>query len=508
MNTTIYEILSKKTSKDLKNYIINMSDGYKKEAVEAAIEILRERGERIDDLLETAQVKFCSLCKHRQVSKDGLICGITNQKADFICSCPSYLSDEVELKEQERMKNEESGWGGMMKFYLVFLGISSLFTILLALFHFINSKGSIFTALSDFILSFGYSVLCIYTIIAFSKRLPNAVTLGKIQNYALIVITSLVYIFKILGESDASWHNGLTRLISSFIWSAIFLGYLYGNEQINAVFPKESRHLLKYDKLGILSTLGIVLVLYVASVSELVFKEANKSVNDLKTYVEQCQKFLSIDENAEFYCCGVEVKDGSVVISYHSTIYNNSELEPEFLEYFQVFSKELLFFYPQNFDSVLMDKCYMADYGMSICWYDNNDEYSFSMNYSPEEVNAICEDSIHHTSHEAWADFLCGWNKHLPIDYIGKTLYYSADVKEDTAIVKLTLKDVTASDLKHMTNKYLKAYLNDNLGNLSDQFITLAMINRMNLCFIFNSNVSSSWNESIFFSPDEYQFRN
>jgi hypothetical protein len=46
------------------------------------------------------QIKFCSVCVNRQISKDrGIICSITNNQADFEDDCETFYRDEIECKK-------------------------------------------------------------------------------------------------------------------------------------------------------------------------------------------------------------------------------------------------------------------------------------------------------------------------------------------------------------------------------------------------------------------------
>jgi len=51
------------------------------------------------------RLKFCSVCKNRAFNpKQGMICGITNEKAAFEGNCPDYLEDEREIIIEDRKK--------------------------------------------------------------------------------------------------------------------------------------------------------------------------------------------------------------------------------------------------------------------------------------------------------------------------------------------------------------------------------------------------------------------
>ena len=58
------------------------------------------------------QVEFCKICEHRKPDiKQGLICGLTNAKADFEVSCENFSKDykaQVYYKQQKKGVREET----------------------------------------------------------------------------------------------------------------------------------------------------------------------------------------------------------------------------------------------------------------------------------------------------------------------------------------------------------------------------------------------------------------
>ena len=51
------------------------------------------------------QLKFCKVCKHRQMDvNQGLLCGLTNAKADFDGTCDTYDEDAVEKQKKKQSK--------------------------------------------------------------------------------------------------------------------------------------------------------------------------------------------------------------------------------------------------------------------------------------------------------------------------------------------------------------------------------------------------------------------
>ena len=511
MNQQLLNTLSAKSTDELKDYVSNMNNGYTQEAVEIAIHILKERGEDVDKLLRAAQVSICETCQQRKQTSAGLICTLSDKKADFIGSCPNYEPDESAIAEVERNTQINSEWGGMMNFYLFILGIGAALTAVMACMSF--DKSTLFLSLSDLVMMLGYSAVCVYTIIAFAKRLPNAVTLGKIQNYTLIAMNSLALISNIVyGSNESDWYNGSIRLASSIVWAIIFLSYLYGNEQIKAIFPKKSRHMLKYDKPIILSILGLVVALFIAGVFEEAKKEADRPFRELQTYIEASNNAVEEDKSASFYVSGYELSDSTVIVKYKSNSYANADLPSILINTLSILSREVIFHQPSEIDQYLIELCYAADCGISLDWYDSNNKYTYSVSFSSHDVNSIYE-NIHSvygttqykTPEHVWDKFINIWNEQLPTVYLQDDLVYTrAEVNGNKAIINLVFQGWSASDLQAITNTYLKEYLIDIFDDLTDQYITLAKLNKMDICYRFTSDASLFWQEDVIFTPEEY----
>jgi len=511
MNQSLQEILSLKSTDELKDYIVHMNSGYAPEAVEIAITILKERGENVDPLLREAQVSVCETCLLRKQSQIGLICSLTNAKADFIGNCTNYAVDKSAVEEVTRNKHVNSEWGGMMNFYWFILGIGAALTAVMAFISF--EKSTLFLSLSDLVMMLGYSAVCVYTIIAFAKRLPNAVTLGKIQNYTLIAMNSLALISNIVdGSNESDWYSGSIRLASSIVWAIIFLSYLYGNEQIKAIFPKKSRHMLKYDKPIIWSILGLVVALFIAGMHEEAKKEANRPFQELQAYVEASNNAVEKDKSASFYVSGYELSDSTVIVKYQSNSYANADLPITLVNSLSILSREVIFHQPSEIDQSLIELCYAVNYGISLDWYDSNSEYTYSVSFSSHDINTIYE-NIHNvygstqykTPEHVWDKFINVWNEQLPTTYLQEDLVYTrAEVNGNKAIINLVFQGWSASDLQAITNAYLKEYLIDIFDDLTDQYITLAKLNKMDICYRFTSDASLFWQEDVIFTPEEY----
>jgi hypothetical protein len=228
-------------------------------------------------------------------------------------------------------------------------------------------------------------------------------------------------------------------------------------------------------------------------------------LKQLESYVEKCNSEAKVDKSANQYLIGYELKDNVAIVKLHSNIYKNTEISSVYTDLMPIFSKELLMFYPNEFDTTLAQHCAETNYGMAIEWYDSNDEYTYTFSFSPTEVSKLVSKTPYGTSKKVWEKFLIAWNKQFPIPYIQDDLTYTlAEVNGNKAIINLVFQGWSASDLQAITNTYLKEYLIDIFDDLTDQYITLAKLNKMDICYRFTSDASLFWQEDVIFTPEEY----
>ena len=74
------------------------------------------------------QLKLCSVCTHRQMDMHkGMLCGLTQNAANFEGECPNFEQDEKEFQKQQQiqqeiMSDEDHTVGGWLAIFL-WLGI-------------------------------------------------------------------------------------------------------------------------------------------------------------------------------------------------------------------------------------------------------------------------------------------------------------------------------------------------------------------------------------------------
>lgn len=133
------------------------------------------------------QLKFCQFCKHRQMDmRQGLLCGLTHEKADFDTTCANYQQDEkaVEkhnLNQEAILHDEDHTIGGWLAFFLwvgigfgALLGVASIIKSLIPVYN----VSYWFTA-GVVVLVICLCMIAILTIRAFYKRQSNAIALAS-----------------------------------------------------------------------------------------------------------------------------------------------------------------------------------------------------------------------------------------------------------------------------------------------------------------------------------------
>ncbi|MDB0795795.1 DUF2569 family protein [Phocaeicola vulgatus] len=96
----------------------------------------------------------------------------------------------------------------------------------------------------DMLCALGLLGAAAYTLYAFIKRKPNAVSLGKIV-VTVIMLTNIAIL--LMGELDDSGLGSAQRIVQTLVWNVIWLIYLSKSEQVERLFPREQRKVYKRD---------------------------------------------------------------------------------------------------------------------------------------------------------------------------------------------------------------------------------------------------------------------
>ena len=182
------------------------------------------------------QLRFCKICENQKFDlKQGIICNLTNQPADFEENCSSYIED-TELKqkmESTKIENRIASKGERFANYLIdlifLLIFSFLFGIILGIVLVIISPSSLSifeqdNLLINYLLRFipgmlYYSILEATTGKTIAKFITETKVVneeGKKPDLGTILLRSLCRFipfeqFSFLGSDNSGWHDKLSK---------------------------------------------------------------------------------------------------------------------------------------------------------------------------------------------------------------------------------------------------------------------------------------------------------
>lgn len=164
-------------------------------------------------------------------------------------------------------KNRQvSGW---LSFFLFVVGMGAAITIIVSFIDFslddydigVGSFAAYLIAAIDIIYVLGIGGLALYTILAFLRKRPNAVFLGK--SYLIVIFLSNVLLL-LSGEYDDYGWGSLSQIIKALLFGVVWFLYLCFSDQVADLFPKNERKIQNKDKyiVGSLVLTPLVLLLF------------------------------------------------------------------------------------------------------------------------------------------------------------------------------------------------------------------------------------------------------
>ena len=185
-------------------------------------------------------LKYCSICKNQKLDlQQGLVCGLTNQLADFEGTCESFEED-VDLKvkfEKKELQNEVINMTASLGkrcanyiidlvFYFIF---STLFGIeIVAILAIVSPESLSFFDQANVLVDYGFGFITgmVYysfleaatgrTIGKFITKTKVVDENGKRPDFGTIVLRSLCRFipfepFSFLGAESSGWHDKLSK---------------------------------------------------------------------------------------------------------------------------------------------------------------------------------------------------------------------------------------------------------------------------------------------------------
>lgn len=165
------------------------------------------------------------------------------------------LSDNVrnmniELDEEEEITSESllettriHGWLSFFLFSIIVGGlVSAIYPIIT--FNIEDYSGSYVLGMTDIASGVILFALAIYTLVAFCKRKPNAVFLGK--TYVVLCFASN-FLTLLNGEFDENGLGSFKHVFRGVIWGVVWFAYLLNSSQVAEVIPNDFRKILRRD---------------------------------------------------------------------------------------------------------------------------------------------------------------------------------------------------------------------------------------------------------------------
>ena len=213
------------------------------------------------------QLKSCTICMHRCMDMHkGLLCGLTQNAANFEGECPNFEQDEKEFQkqqqiQQEMMNDEDHIVGGWLAIFL-WLGIGggALMSIVTACLSLSDLLLSTWLVVAHLVMLLCLCTIAISTIVAFYKHQPNAKALAYtyIATIAMDGIFSIAMYFAITDAPESD----LALSIRSILWSVIWGAYLACSTRVENIVPKP-RTWQMFEKIlaGVIVSMYIVMAI-------------------------------------------------------------------------------------------------------------------------------------------------------------------------------------------------------------------------------------------------------
>ena len=368
-------------------------------------------------------------------------------------------------------------------------------------------SGSWILACADILSWLFYAGLGIYVIIAFVKKLPNAVTLAKIQLITLVVINSIVLLGGDLDSSSTL--SNPSRLVASLIWSVVFFIYLSTSERVKDLIPKETRHLFKGDKIFVFGTIGLILLLFVYGVLDVAGINplaSKKSRLDKQIAAAKAELPMEINEYLSF--TDIALEGDNLVLTYKYPTILASDIEYPRKKELGLMDKErrLSGLYADKDD---VFKEYVSDgYSLVARFVDSSDDFFYEYRLAPDEyLEAYESNGSYSTKEEVLDEIIALYNSGLPEEYIGGTILNTVEknLLGTGLSFNMTIPDITMEALEYLTKSYFHDYLEENFSVLTDDMMEIAYMNDFDVTFRFSADCSSWWSSSVTFTPSEYK---
>lgn len=206
----------------------------------------------------------------------------------------SLHHDPEEQEKEERITRERlkatTNIHGWLVFFFVAILLGATISVIynIATFNSPDYAGIEILAWGDVLSSLSLLAVAILTVVAFVRRSPDAVFLGKMY---IVAVFALNLFTLLVGDFEESGFGSVGQLVRSLVWGVIWFCYLTFSKQVKEVIPKEYRRRTKWDYLLLALVIAIPVITFSAGVSMVL----NQSDDEDQALLEEEQRMLNMD---------------------------------------------------------------------------------------------------------------------------------------------------------------------------------------------------------------------
>ena len=439
------------------------------------------------------QLKFCSVCKHRKMDMhQGMLCELTNAKADFDGTCPNYDEDTKEKAKNERIEKEYqetltvSGW---LAFFLWFgIGVGALMSCIMIIGTIPNAGYSFFWGLLEVLSIICLVVIAVLTIKAFYQKASNAVSLAKTY-IAMIALDAICCIINYI-ILDESFY--LAIAFRSLIWSAIWFSYISLSTQVENMIPQATRTWNIAEK--------VLIAIYALSCTLSLCGLANFMNNPTNSNYYQHNHVIdasieSANNNLPNYSDPLVtqlkiVKENDNIV-YTYKINNLTETLDEMTTWTLalVNKQEMLAAVAVEKDQDVinsMNLFFQGGYNICYRYLYANEDILYNVIINGEEYNNALKSGANFKCDEkAYQSLLDYYTSLLPVEYMGDAMLLNIQHTTNALTYYVQLPEMSEYDLIFIDQKYLKEYVVESWESLDDNLKTLAKLNGEDIIYRF-----------------------
>lgn len=459
------------------------------------------------------QLKSCSVCTHRQMDMHkGLLCGLTQNAANFEDSCSNFEQDEKEVQKRQQIQQEmvnetKHNVGGWLAFFLWFgIGGGVLMSIVNTCLS-CSELLSTWLVIAHLIILLCLCTIAISTIVAFYKRCPNAKALAYTY-IATIVIDGIFAIAMYCVITDAPESN-IVHSVRSILWGVIWGAYLASSTRVENIVPKpRTWHIFEKILAGVIVSMYILMAVVTIDMQNnenSIFYNPRQVV---KTILQESNKDLPYQDIDGVISQRLFLQKDTIVYSYKLTQTNIKDYVAEDLHLNGIYLKQSIFqevaLHTPNATLSGCEYFFEHNYSVSFRYYDKWNALLYAVTITPQDyTNALALGNQFRCNE---ADFQKAEDIvkiRLPITY----LWENAELKDiyhiaDNLYYVIQFTDAYFADVCQIDKSYFRQTILSIFPE-KDALISMAEMNRMNIVFSF-CGIDSNQAIEIVVTPQDY----